>query len=320
MEKKKHKNSKKLAVLIFSIAFLFLSVFIFIELIISSAEDSSSKYNEDDIRSFHVVVTGTYENQHFMQEVYEGALKQADFHSAIVELYVPESQASNTSLQDLLDYCVYVNADGIIAFIDSPEEQIGKLQRSEGNEIPLITTGQFSTAVHQISFIGSGYWELGKKVADETLSYINNNGHVYVINDNDFLSTNSNYNNLITSMQTSLISYPEIQIEVLTSLNENFSFPSENTLFVCLTEDSTIHTAQYLRETFPNENYNLIGFGSNEACQIYLQKKLISELISLDPEKIGESAITELFEYRNKGYANSYISADVKISKAEELK
>jgi len=39
-------------------------------------------------------------------------------------------------------------------------------------------------------------------------------------------------------------------------------------------------------------------------------------LISQNPEKIGESAIEELFEYRTKGYANSYITADVKISRS----
>ena len=41
------------------------------------------------------------------------------------------------------------------------------------------------------------------------------------------------------------------------------------------------------------------------------------ELVSLDPQKIGEAAIREWFEYRTKGYANSYITADVKISRAQ---
>lgn len=315
MKKKKFKFSKKFLALTICITFLFLSIFLFIELILSAAYDSNAKLNEEDIRSYHIVVTGSYENQLFMQQVYEGALKYADSHSAVVELYVPQSQASNLSLQELLDYCVYVNADGIIAFIDSPDEQIKMLTHSEGNEIPLITTGQFAQGVHQISFIGSGYWELGKKVADEILSILKDEGKVYVIN--EFLSTNSNYNNLINSMQTALLAYPDIQIEVLGRLNQDFNFTSDKNLFVCLTEDSTILTTQLLREMFSENEYNVIGFGSNEACQVYLQKGLVTELISLDPVKIGETAISELFEYRNKGYANSYISADVKITRAE---
>lgn len=313
MERKKPRISKRIVALTLCLIFLALSILLFIKLFFSAVADSSAKYSEDDIRSYHVIITGTYENQLFMQKVYEGALKQADKNSAIVELYVPETQASNVSLQKLLDYCVYVNADGIIAFVDSPDEQITLLTQSQEHEIPLITTGQFAPDVHQISFIGSGYWELGKKVAEEILSF-SDQGRIVVIN--EFLSTNSNYNNLINSMQTTLRQSQGFETQVLASLESDFTMDDENNIFVCLTEDSTIRTAQMLEEEFPDSNYNVIGFGSNEACQIYLQKGLVSELISLDPEKIGETAISELFEYRNKGYANSYIAADVQITKA----
>ena len=85
-------------------------------------------------------------------------------------------------------------------------------------------------------------------------------------------------------------------------------------IFISLTEDDTIRSAQLLSEQFDMDRYKLIGFDGNEVCQLYLQKGWIKELVSLDPEKIGETAIRELFEYRTKGYANSYITADVKIS------
>ena len=48
------------------------------------------------------------------------------------------------------------------------------------------------------------------------------------------------------------------------------------------------------------------------------EKNIINELIALDPEKIGESAIREFFEYKEKGYANSYIAADVKITRSSK--
>lgn len=323
---KKIKVSKKLLALITCALLLCLSVFLFLRIFLATISAPDTKPNENDSRSYHIIVTGTYENQLFMEKVYEGALKEAANHSAVVEMYVPEAQASNLSLQDLLDYCVYVNADGVIAYIDSPDEKITMLTRSEGYEIPLVTTGQFSPEVQQISFIGSGYWELGKKVADEILNLIltDNNQvpecQVYVIN--DFLSANSNYNNLINSMQTTLHSYPDIETTVLKNLEDDFilenAASSVKNIFVCLSEDSTIRTAQILNDSFKGSDYKVIGFGSNEACQIFLEKNLVSELISLDPEKIGQAAMTELFEYRNKGYANSYIAADIKVTKAPQ--
>ena len=75
--------------------------------------------------------------------------------------------------------------------------------------------------------------------------------------------------------------------------------------------------AQELSEKFLPYNYKLLGFGGNEVCQLYLQKGFITELFSLDPETIGRSAMKELFEYRSNGYANSYITADVTISRTE---
>ena len=91
-------------------------------------------------------------------------------------------------------------------------------------------------------------------------------------------------------------------------------------IFISLTEDDTIVSAQLLSEMFDSFRYKLIGIGGNEVCQLYLQKGWIGELVSLDPEKIGETAIRELFEYRSQGYANSYVTADVKTIRSEDLR
>ena len=87
-------------------------------------------------------------------------------------------------------------------------------------------------------------------------------------------------------------------------------------LGVCAVASSAA-TAQTLQESgLENEGIGFIGFGSSETSKMYMEKSIIKELISVDPEKIGELAITELFEYRNKGYANSYITPDIEISRS----
>lgn len=315
MEKKKLSIYKRILSISTCIIFIALSVFFFIELIITSnLTDKNSKLYEDDSRSFHVIVTGTYENQTFMQQVYEGASKLADRYAAVVELYVPSSQAENIPIQELLNYCSYVNADGVIAYIDSPDEIASIPQRAEKYEIPLVTTGQFSSDVQQISYIGNSYWELGKKIAQETTNLIGEDGNVYVISEEMVSSVNNN--NLLTSMQISLRNYKNIETELISDVTPDFKLSENENLFVCLSEDSTIRIVQLLQELFPEKDYKIIGFGSNEACQLYLEKGLVNELISLDSKKIGEAAITELFEYRGNGYANSYIAADLLISRS----
>ena len=167
--------------------------------------------------------------------------------------------------------------------------------------------------MQQISFIGTNNWELGKKIADETQNFLPNGGNVYIISET--LDTNSN--TLISSIQSALGDNQRIITKVIDDVSSDIKIDGKNNIFLSITEETTILSAQLLSEQFDADRYKLIGFGGNEVCQLYLQKGWISELVSLDPEKIGETAIRELFEYRTKGYANSYITADVKISKAQ---
>lgn len=49
---------------------------------------------------------------------------------------------------------------------------------------------------------------------------------------------------------------------------------------------------------------------------MYLKKNVITELLSIDSQNIGVTAMSELFEYIKYGYANNYINADVRVKKA----
>lgn len=314
MEKKTARLIKWVLLIVSFTALLIFSIIFYGAFLSSRAKiQNQNEYHSSDNALYHVIITGTYENQSFLTEVYKGAARLGISYKTVVDLHVPESQADTQSLQDLLDYCSFLNADGIVVYIDSSEDTPQLLQRSDSPKIPIITTGQFSPNLQQISFIGTNNWELGKKIADETQNYLPTGGNVYIIND----SSDSNSNTLISSIQSALGDNQKVLTKVIDVLSPDLKIDGKNNIFLSLTEDSTILCAQLLSEKFDADRYKLIGFGGNEVCQLYLQKGWISELVSLDPEKIGETAIRELFEYRTKGYANSYITADVKISKAQ---
>ena len=90
--------------------------------------------------------------------MYKGANSLSDKYNAIVEFIVPESEAENILIQDLFDYATFVNSDGIIAYINNPEQQIEQPYRIDGSIIPVVTTGQFAPGVNQTSFIGNSSW------------------------------------------------------------------------------------------------------------------------------------------------------------------
>ena len=313
---KKTARLVKWVLSIFSFTALLIFSIIFYAVFLSSRAriQNQNQYNASDNLLYHVIITGSYENQSFLSEVYKGASKLAPAYKTTVDLHVPKSQADTESLQELLNYCSFLNADGIILYLDSSEDTPLLLERSDYPKIPIITTGQFSPNMQQISFIGTNNWELGKKIADETQSFLPEGGSVYIISESNDLNSNT----LISSIQSALGDNQKINTRVIENIIQAPDIGQRNNIFITLTEDDTIANAQMLAENFNLDNYKLIGFGGNEVCQLYLQKGWIAELVSLDPEKIGETAIMELFEYRRKGYANSYVTADVKISRAQK--
>ena len=314
MEKKTARLIKWVLLIVSFTALLIFSIVFYAVFLTSRARiQNQNEYNISDNCLYHVIITGTYENQSFLSEVYKGASKIAPSYKTIVDLHVPKSQADTESLQSLLDYCSFINADGIIVFIDSPEDNPQVLKRTNSTAIPLVTTGQFSPNLQQISYIGINNWQLGKKIADEAQSLLPSGGNIFILNNPD----SKNSSNLITSIQAALQDNQTVSTYVIEKIDRSFRISGQNNIFISLTEDETISSAQSLSEGYDMNSYKLIGFGGNEVCQLYLQKGWIKKLVSLDTEKIGETAIRELFEYRSKGYANSYITADVIISNSQ---
>jgi len=317
MEKKTARQLKYVLLIVSFTALLVFSIVFFAAFLSPHTRpQNQNEYNPSDNCLYHVIITGTYENQSFLSEVYKGASKLAGAYKTVVDLHVPKSQADTESLQSLLDYCSFLNADGIIFYLDSSDETPVLLRRQDAPAIPIITTGQFSPNIQQISYIGTNNWELGKKIADETSYFLPVGGNVYIISESNDINSNA----LISSIQSALGDNQTIITKVIDKVTPDLTIEGRDNIFISLTEDDTIVSAQLLSEMFDSFRYKLIGIGGNEVCQLYLQKGWIGELVSLDPEKIGETAIRELFEYRSKGYANSYVTADVKTIRSEDLR
>ena len=281
------------------------------------SKQTPAKNSDSFSRNYHIIVTGSSDTELFLKQVYDGASKLGASYNAVVELYVPGSQAEDVSPQSLFDYASFVNADCVIAYIDSTSSGISVPRRMDDTIIPLVTTGLYDPNLPQISFIGNSYWELGKKFSDETVKYLNDRGQAFIIGKDVFSA--SSLSSLVNSIQDSLLAHENISYSISDTISPaqlTDNLINNAVLFICLTEEDTIALAQMIIELKLTDikRFGIIGFGNNETCQLYLSKGIIDELISLDPEKIGETAVREFFEYRNKGHANSYIAADVKIT------
>lgn len=315
-------KNKKTVLIVFLIVIALLSVMIisfsFQNIVINRIEETVDDVEVEN----HIVIIGSYENEYFLKQVMEGAEGICDEYDSVVEFYVSQSQAEDVSLQSMFDYASFVNADGIIAYISTSTEAVKNVLNIEDQEIPIVTTGAFAPQAQQISYVGTSYWELGQVFGEEIVTALDKAGKAYIICSAPL--SNPNFSNFINSIQSLLVRYPEISFVIVDQLSEEFfedieDSNEDNAVFACLTDEDTLTFSQYSTEYNLKHDgtLSIIGFGSNENCELYLKKGILSELISLDPKKIGENALREIFEYKNNGYANSYIAADIKIEKAQ---
>lgn len=275
--------------------------------------------------SHHVLILGESENESFLSSIYDGARSLGQAYDCVVELYVPKNHAARKNLQSLLNFASFTNPDGIIVCIPESDEKIEFPENIMDNEIPVVTLAQYHPELPQISYIGTNYSEVGRKIAMESAEYLSERGRIAVINVAD--DSGPNYSTLMNSLTNTLSSHSEIQTVVL-DFNNSRNIDSSGAdikkmitqksveLLVCLTSEDTIRVAQLVSEIHMDGKIGIIGFGDGDVLETYLNKGTVTELLSIDSEKIGRTAIKELFEYIRQGYANNYIAADVKVRRS----
>ncbi|MCI1209077.1 MAG: substrate-binding domain-containing protein [Treponema sp.] len=273
-------------------------------------------------KKYHIIVTGSSENESFLKQVYKGASQVSDSYDAVVELAVPESQAEDVSLQSQLDYCSFAGCDGVIAYINSEKTTIVPPETDAGKVIPLITVGHYSPLIPQLSFIGTNYSELGITLSRLILSYLKNERSLLIVNTNN--RNDPNYSILMNTLTNTMANSPRIITEMLNYnsggdlsiediIRKKLTGSDSVDLIVCLKEDDTIRVAQTVTDLNKVGEIKILGFGESPEALQYYNKGIITCMLSQNLVKIGETAMKEMFEYKNNGSANSFITADVQI-------
>lgn len=299
-------------------------IFIFFFLNSFSPIEKSSFYvaNPADDRTNHVLVIGTSENSAFLKEVYKGAMSKGDENDAVVELLVSESRAEDVPLQTLLNYAGYECVDGIIAYVRSSDVNIIPPSIPEGEKIPLVSVGYYDADLPQISYIGTGYYEMGRLFAKEIDTYLEGNGVCLIIN--PYEKNDVTYSTLMNGLQNRLSESKNIAFTVFEIDDENIASVDDLLnqkivslknvdVLVTLSQESTIRTAEAVINMNKVGNLGIIGVQESDEVRDYLDKGIVSTLLSFNPTKIGETAMDELFEYKKNGSANSYIMSDIII-------
>lgn len=293
------------------------------------AKEGEPQSHGDD-RKHHILILGESADEDSLKEIYKGAEAESKEYDCVVELDVPSSIAEGQSLQSLLDFASFVDADGVIAYIGESSVSVPlRIPRaSDGREIPMVTVAHYDDSIPQISHIGTNYSELGRKISQESVEYLNGNGKIIVIN--TVKSNSANYSNLMASVKSNLASYDGIDV-FIADLDSSTAITdmsgilarkirySDADLLVCLSSEDSIRAAQLVNDLGKSGYIGIIGFGEGSVLERYLEIGVITELISIDSQKTGSLALKELFEYIHYGHSNNYIAADVKVRREDSL-
>lgn len=275
-------------------------------------------------RQKNILIVGKSDRKAYLGQVLLGAEKVSKRNEAAVTVYTGKSNAEEISMQALFNYASYLNADGIIACIEDDDERLEIPRKTNGEPIPLVTIGSYAPNLPQLSYIGANYSELGKITAREIIEQIGPSGKVILLESN--AASDTNHSNLMSGLLGALSSHPEISVKTLQFERES-SFSKEDNLrqqlasqeglelIVSLAEQTTILAAQSVRDLNLSGKVKLIGFGDSDDCRADFEKKIVTELISVKTQDIGRRAMTELFEFLQNGYANSFVSAEVEVLK-----
>ena len=290
-------------------------------------ESSSDNSQGGGGRERCILLVGNADRRAYLEEIYLGAEEVSRENDAALALYTGKSNAESISIQALFNYASYLNADGVIAYMEGDAGRLDVPQKSGGEAIPLVTIGTYIPNLPQLSYIGANYSEIGKITAREIMDSIGPSGKAILLDSSE--DSDTNHSNLMTGLFGAISSRPDISIKTL-QFERASSFSKEDylrqqlaseeslELIVALTEQNTILAAQSVRDLNLSGKVKIIGFGDSDDCRSYFEKKIVTKLISVKTQDIGKKAVQELFEYLKSGYANSFVSADVEVLKGGE--
>ena len=275
-------------------------------------------------RKKNILIVGKNDRKAYLGQVLLGAEEVSKKNEAAVTVYTGKSNAEEISMQALFNYASYLNADGIIACIEDDDERLDIPRKTNGEPIPLVTIGSYAPNLPQLSYIGANYSELGKITAREIIEQIGPSGKVILLESN--AASDTNHSNLMAGLLGALSAHPEISVKTLQferessfskedSLRQQLASQEDLELIVSLAEQTTILAAQSVRDLNLSGKVKIIGFGDSDDCRADFEKKIVTELISVKTQDIGRRAMTELFEFLQNGYANSFVSAEVDVLK-----
>ena len=323
IEKNKRKHLEYSLIAILSVlTLIFLLVFFALVSRLERPLENQKKNSEKP--SYHVLLCSLAENERSLMRIYEGVEQFARQENLVLDLYIPYSRGEDVSLQKLLNFASYTNADGVLFWNSSLNDSVKPVFNKSGDLIPLVTLGSYSKKLPAISHITSDYAGEGKSLALSIIQDYQKESKVLILNYSN--CENQEFKEMETALCRGLKEMEISSVEVISlspekaktelkkcfSENLNQDFPL---IIVALSEFDTLQAAQVMNDFYEEQEnsslserkIHLIGFGKNDSELFYLDEGLIDQLFMTDYVQNGKAALESLLNYKKSGISSEKV-------------
>lgn len=270
----------------------------------------------------HIAVISEYEDASSVNAICRGAEDESFTYNAVIDNLVPKTGAEDTGLQKLFDYAAAMNVDGIIAYVSDSHTKINPPVTFNGSQIPVVLIGNNIQEGTALAHIDTNAYDLGLKISDSLQLLLPQGGKILVVYNSSkiqemFLRVMSGFHENAFLAERCKMQFLDIQtaddLNIDDKIREVIRGDSSLQAVVCLSFNETIRVAETIVDLNLAGKIKIIGLGDTEKNRMYLQKGIISALISLQYEQMGKLAVDRIFEYMSSGYTNSYTAIAVDV-------
>lgn len=286
----------------------------------------------------HYVLITDYTEQDFWDEIYEGALEEAQKSNIYIERF-GEDLSVDCSKQDLLRMAIHSSVDGILVCGDSDPQTAILINEAVDDGIFVATIRQDVEESKRQCFIGINNYDLGLAYGKQILQVMNVDsskpGKICILMDDTAPESTQSIISLAIQdafkADPSAIA-PEIQIQLIDTTD---TFSAEETIrdifmeeqnfpdvIACLNGTYTQCAYQAVVDYNHVGDIRIIGYYASDVILEAIQKSIVHSIISVDTDKVGQLCAQSIEEYEASGYTNSYVPVEIKVigkEEAEEL-
>ena len=265
----------------------------------------------------------------FWQAIYESAYLEGLSQGVYIDL-LSNDLSQDYSIQELMDIAIYAKVDGIIVEADESLRMTEQINKAVSAGIPVVTLYGDNTQSERCSYVGLGYYDIGREYGRQILRIAGEKGksqNVAMLVEAGSEKTSQNI--VISGIQETIaqentdetlsFQYSMIAVDgasdftVEESIRDLFMQEEIPDIIVCLGARDTACVYQAVVDYNKVGQVSILGYYTSEAILKGIDRGVIDATIMVDTAQMGRYCVDALKEYKSLGNTSEYFAADISL-------